>query len=382
MTAIALLPLLLATPSIDGAKLELREGNLRLEVATSEPVAREDIRTKVDGKRLSVYIDGAEAAGRKSFGTAQLSGNILPRATYAKIEIPLAAALGCAGKAAVTVTDTGLQATLPCKAPAAEAPAEAPVAAAKPEAPVATAAVKTAEPVKAEPAKAPEPAAKAPEPAAKPEPIKAAPVKAKDAAPALAGGVAPGKGNRFSSLPTMVMVALLLVGGYFLWRRKKQHRSSMIRILETASLGPKRALIIAEVNGEKMILGTSEAGITMLSPTSMSAGPFPAETTGVAHRPAPTLAAALATAAMAPAAKAEPTKPHRDLPEEDIVPQPEGEGGLLAKLFRRRREIEAGADLDEGPSTMADDFRDLLNDSLEDEELRRRLQAGLGGRTQ
>jgi hypothetical protein len=31
---------------------------------------------------------------------------------------------------------------------------------------------------------------------------------------------------------------------------------------------------------------------------------------------------------------------------------------------------------------MAEDFRDLLNDSLEDEELRRRLQSGLGGRTQ
>jgi hypothetical protein len=83
---------------------------------------------------------------------------------------------------------------------------------------------------------------------------------------------------------------------------------------------------------------------------------------------------------MAPAVKsASATMPTDELPELDIVPQPEGEGGLLAKLFKRRRDIEATED--DGPSTMADDFRDLLDDSLEDEELRRRLQAGLGGRT-
>ena len=393
MTALALLPLLLATPTIDGAKLELHEGNLRLEVATSEPVAREDIRTKLDGKALSVYIDGAEAA-RKSFGTAELGGNILPRANYAKIEIPLAAAMGCGGKAAVSVTDTGLQALLPCKPEAA--------AAAQIAEPVAAAPVKAVEPIKAEPAKvesaaqvepapkiepakAPEAAtaetAKAPAPAAKAQPVKAEPIKpASTSTPAIAGGVAPSKGNHFSSLPTMVMVGLMLVGGYFLWRRKKHQRTSMIRILETASLGPKRALVIAEVNGERMILGTSEAGITMLTPMSMSAGGFPAETTGVAHRPAPSLAATLAAAATAPAATANSaTMASDELPEEDIVPQPEGEGGLLAKLFKRRRAIEAADD--DGPSTMADDFRDLLDDSLEDEELRRRLQAGLGGRT-
>src|SRR5205823_8675353 len=37
------------------------------------------------------------------------------------------------------------------------------------------------------------------------------------------------------------------------------------QILETAQLGPKRQLVVARVNGETMILGSSEAGITCLS---------------------------------------------------------------------------------------------------------------------
>jgi hypothetical protein len=125
------------------------------------------------------------------------------------------------------------------------------------------------------------------------------------------------------------------------------------------------------VNGEKMILGTSE-GICLLAPLAqLGAGASSAN--AIAPRPAPTMAAALAAAAPTATATADETETERE------TAATEGEGGLLAKLFRRRQALETA---DDGPSTMAEDFRDLLNDSLEDEELRRRLQSGMGGRTQ
>ena len=65
--------LLLATPTIDGAKAELSDGQLTIEVTTSEPMARDEIRTKVDGKVLSIYAEGAKLGGKRTFGEGQLA---------------------------------------------------------------------------------------------------------------------------------------------------------------------------------------------------------------------------------------------------------------------------------------------------------------------
>ena len=73
MHAIALLPaLLLATPTIDGATAVVADGRLDVEVTVSEPIIREDVRAKIDGGALAIYVDGASVS-KKSFGTGPLT---------------------------------------------------------------------------------------------------------------------------------------------------------------------------------------------------------------------------------------------------------------------------------------------------------------------
>ena len=59
-------------------------------------------------------------------------------------------------------------------------------------------------------------------------------------------------------------LVLLGLGGFLVWRRRRVSFDKRIRILETASLGPKRTLVIAEIDGATMVIGTSEAGISLL----------------------------------------------------------------------------------------------------------------------
>ena len=61
-------------------------------------------------------------------------------------------------------------------------------------------------------------------------------------------------------------IALLALAGaaFYFSRRRAAGNRRHIQILETASLGPKRALVVARVGDATMILGTSEAGITLL----------------------------------------------------------------------------------------------------------------------
>ena len=151
----------------------------------------------------------------------------------------------------------------------------------------------------------------------------------------------------------MIPGVLLLgvAGAVVLLGRRRARRSGLIQILETAPLGPKRSLIIARVNGETMILGSSEAGIALLG--------------------------AAAKAGLPAAAPATTTRVSADA---DGTPAAEGaapldEGGLLARLFRRR---EQAPEID--PPMDWKEFDDLLGESLEDQELRRKLAAGLGAK--
>jgi flagellar biogenesis protein FliO len=61
------------------------------------------------------------------------------------------------------------------------------------------------------------------------------------------------------------------VATFGFWRRRSARLVRRIRILETASLGRNRALILAEVDGVTMVIGASEAGIAVLTaPTSVT----------------------------------------------------------------------------------------------------------------
>ena len=212
-------------------------------------MAREDIRAKLDGKGLSVYVDGAEVAARKSFGTADLGGNILPRASYAKIEIPLAAAMGCAGPASISVTSTGLHTLVPCKPIPRKTDSPAP-----------------------DPSGVP--AVALPAPARPPTNTQVA----AQSRPAIISSDSPAG---ISPWPLVGLTIVLTTGGYLAGRRRQHQKSGLIRILEIASLGPKRALVIAVVNGEKMVLGITEAGISLLAPPATAAAPVEARADAV-----------------------------------------------------------------------------------------------------
>ncbi len=90
-----------------------------------------------------------------------------------------------------------------------------------------------------------------------------------------------------------VTLFLLLGGGFLLWRKIRGHRTDggtgrLIRPLSTHVLGPKQGLLLLDVAGEMVLLGTSEKGVQMLtkierSPESHAAMSAPAARAAVAE---------------------------------------------------------------------------------------------------
>ncbi len=123
-----------------------------------------------------------------------------------------------------------------------------------------------------------------------------------------------------------LLLAGLAAGAFALTRRRTRH-TRMVELVESTSIGPRRSLVVARLGEELLLLGSSEAGIALLSTT-----PAP-----------PRLAAAPA-------------------------PPAEGRGfGLLARLRLAPQRAPAPA------------FDSLLSESLEDVELRRKLASGQAG---
>jgi flagellar biogenesis protein FliO len=69
-------------------------------------------------------------------------------------------------------------------------------------------------------------------------------------------------GSSFAA-PAFALVALAALAFALTRRRRTLGRS--ITLVESAALGPKRSLVIADVMGERLVLGVSEAGIAVLS---------------------------------------------------------------------------------------------------------------------
>jgi flagellar biogenesis protein FliO len=90
------------------------------------------------------------------------------------------------------------------------------------------------------------------------------------------------------SLQSLVAPGLALAGLAalaFAVNRKKVLGGGNIRVIEAASLGEKRSLVIADVLGERLVLGVSEAGVTVLLNRPAPAGePAPLR---VPNAPAP-----------------------------------------------------------------------------------------------
>jgi len=131
-----------------------------------------------------------------------------------------------------------------------------------------------------------------------------------------------------------LFLALLAVAALVMARRRRA-TPRLVEILETASLGPKRALVVARLGEEILVIGSSEGGIALLS-----------------SRPAAGLVAR--EVARPEAAQAPPASPLR---------------AVLEAFSRLRRH----------PAAAAPPFERLLTESVEDVELRRKLaQGGVG----
>jgi flagellar biogenesis protein FliO len=236
-----------------------------------------------------------------------------------------------------------VQAPDPPAQPVQEAKAAAPPAAVAPmpetAAPLGAAQAANTPPAKPAPATAPKAAASAVAPA-------------RDAsAPAVAVAASSRSG---SSLVLAIVLLVAVAGGALALTRRRARRQGLIQILETAAIGPKRSLLVARVNGQTMVLGASEAGIALLA--SLEGGI------------APPIAAVMGTP---PHVEEQLDEPASTSAAEAAV-EPEGEMGMLRRLFHRQPKDSSTQD--------AAAFRELLEESYEDQELRGKLAQGLSGK--
>lgn len=403
LTPLVFLPL--ATVLINDVRAEVTEGALTVEIATSDPVDTSSIRVATGGqRRLFVYLDDS-AARRPSFGEGAGAIMAHPRARYTKLEIPTSER--CGEPIGVSRTTDGVLVRASCRdgsaaKGAASAPArvagslnmerplpDAPKSARTRE-PQAEAALRAALALPSDGADDLAPAAgpmanaqgkPLPETgrakasvAAKAEPREppTLPAPRHDSFQAASAGfvgdegtdgsakATTGEKSSSATLATFVAAALLLgAGGFaFMFARKRVSRQRVIRIVETASIGPRRSLVVASVGGRTMVLGVSEAGVSLLdAPTGLpAAGPVPK-----AADVGEDSASGLRGLDLAP----------RE-PAEEAPAEAKHESSLLGRLFRRKpREAEGLG---------GDDFERLFAESMEDEELRRKLALGQSGR--
>jgi len=478
-----------ATPVFISEVRATREaGHLRVEVRGESGIDPEAARTRIEGDRLLMVLGGTRVrADNRAWSLEDGEGEIRAHRHPNEIELDVPiVGNGCSGPVELEGTPTGLTALVGCdgpapaRAPRATTPTPAPIAAtaaakasekaalnalvalpedepapvvkaAAPEAKAAAAAkAPAAAPAMKAAASAPAPKAPAIEPAA---PAATAPAKPLFLPPPSAEATEPAGGSSEPSAPRLrafslpaVVLAGLAIAAYVFARRRRVPKLKQIQIIETASLGPKRSLVVARVGEETLVLGTSEAGITLLKtsgegfaaalPTAMAGAGVTApifalgRAPAAAAPPAETAPAALPVAMVAPqpsremnafgaarpsirdAGEASLTAGTSDLsgaarahaeemaqplmealadipepaaPELDASTPPVVKGvafraieGGLASLFGGGRGGSAGAS-GAGRATTAR-FDDILEDSLEDQELRRKLAAGLSAR--
>jgi flagellar biogenesis protein FliO len=158
----------------------------------------------------------------------------------------------------------------------------------------------------------------------------------------------------------------LLLGLVTLLVRRRASPGRQLRIVETTSLGGRRALVLAQLGGESLLLASSEAGIVLLA-TRPAPQPLPQ----AVLRPAP--------AANDPATSSWGAAPG----ESFLTPVARnlsrwlgrgGRGGQQAPIAGDG--ARAGSQKPAAPSP----FQSLLEESAEDLELRRKLANGRGGR--
>lgn len=153
----------------------------------------------------------------------------------------------------------------------------------------------------------------------------------------LKADAAPAPTFEWTNLVAPTLALLGLAGLAFALRRRQGHAPRNIRVVETAAIGPRRSLVIADILGERVVLAVSEAGMTVLS---TRAAPSPA---------------------------LEPHTEPESLQIPDIQPirRTIPTMGFFQRLF--------------GKPAATQPFDEMLGESIEDQELRAKLAAGLKG---
>jgi flagellar biogenesis protein FliO len=151
-----------------------------------------------------------------------------------------------------------------------------------------------------------------------------------------------GPGLGAVAAPAVLLAGLGLTA--LLLARRKGRPGRMVQVLETTSLGPKRSLVLARLGDEVLLLGSSEAGISLLR--SHPSGPQPA--------PAPEPLGA-------------PEAAPRPRPLTASRPEPAALASLVSRLRGAR------------PPSSPQSFDAVLSESAEDQELRRKLARGQSG---
>jgi flagellar biogenesis protein FliO len=139
----------------------------------------------------------------------------------------------------------------------------------------------------------------------------------------------------WSSFVAPALALLGLAGLAVGLTRRRRASAGSIRILEAATLGPRRSLVIADVLGDRLVLGVSEAGVAVLSSRPVPADGAQRDELGA------TLAASFH--ARAPAVPAM---------------------GFFARLAGKTPPVP---------------FEEALGESIEDQELRAKLANGMRG---
>jgi flagellar biogenesis protein FliO len=184
--------------------------------------------------------------------------------------------------------------------------------------------------------------------------------------------------NGLSLIFAVTLLAGLGIAAFLLARRRASH-GRMIHILETASIGAKRSLVVANVSGRTMVLAVSEAGVTLLDSTctpvtaTAQAESSESDANFVADElPVGRLTALCEKLSLAFKSKKNMSDEERLASDgESIEPEERTEGGMLGRLFSRRQSEQVEPE----PT-----FQDVLDDSFEDQQLRQKLAAGMGGR--
>jgi flagellar biogenesis protein FliO len=170
------------------------------------------------------------------------------------------------------------------------------------------------------------------------------------ATPPLTLPASPGLGLGNLALPGVALALLAVVT--LLMKRRTAQVGRHVRVLETTSLGPKRALVVARLGDELLVIGSSEAGLQLLA--ARPAGDGPPEAARLRAVPD------LATAPAGPAPRQGPL------------------AAMLGRLRGARPEASRPAAEEAAPAGLPA-FDALLAESAEDQELRRKLARGQSG---